>query len=202
MIMTKAYITELPEEGSNIFKVSVPMMMDNTESDAIFDAVLFNSPGIYNGFNVGDCVVVDFEDDKYDLAFILGKLFVDIPESTTAYGLFNQLNVTGSVVLPEDTRIGKYTPQDIFNLYQGVNNGTGGGGGSLNPDDLKQYVQWTPTERKDPSTGEDIEIFADHIRIMTGEEYDNYKQNPEEFDEEEFNQTLYFLSSLPSSDEV
>jgi len=195
MIMTKAYVTELPAEGDNIFKVSVPLMMDNTESDAIFDAILAHSPGIYKGINVGDCVVIDFEDDKYDTAIILGKLFTEIKDDEMAYGTFNQLNVTGSAVLPEDTKIGKYTPQDFFNLYQGVDMKEGGSG-SLNPDDLKQYVQWTNTERT--VSGEQVDVYADHIRVMTGEEYDTLNSSEsEDFDKDEFDHTLYFLSSLP-----
>ena len=199
MIMTKAYVTELPADGSNIFKVSVPLMMDNTESDAIFDAILAHTPGIYKGIDVGDCVIVDFEDDKYDMAIILGKLFTEVKDDEMVYGTFNQLNVTGSAVLPEDTKIGKYTPQDFFNLYQGVDMKEGGGTGSLNPDDLKQYVQWTNTEREDETTQENVDIYADHIRVMTGEEYDAYRES-EDFDEEEFNHTLYFLSSLSELD--
>lgn len=195
--MTKAYVTELPAEGDNIFKVSVPLMMDNTESDAIFDAILAHSPGIYKGIDVGDCVIVDFEDDKYDTAIILGKLFTEIKDDEMVYGTFNQLNVTGSAVLPEDTKIGKYTPQDFFNLYQGVDMKDGGGTGSLNPDDLKQYVQWTNTERT--ISGEQTDIYADHIRVMTGEEYDAYKES-EDFNQDEFDHTLYFLSSLSSLD--
>ena len=195
MIVTKAYVTEIPEQDSNIFKVRVPLMEDNTETEAEFDAILSTSAGTYKDINVDDCVIVTFEDDKYDLAIILGKLFTEIPESTMAYGLFNQLKVTGSVELPKDTKIGDFTPQDIYNLYQGVNFGGNGGGGSVDPDELKQYVQWTNTERSG------VDIFANHIRVMTGEEYDAYKES-EDFDEDLFNETLYFLSSLPESDEL
>lgn len=195
MIITKAYIKSIPEEGDNIFTVNVPLMADNVNDEAVFDALLCVSPGSYNDYKEGDCVFVGFEDDKYNIAIIFGKLFVNVPEDNDAYGLFNQLNVTGSVVLPEDTKIGNYTPQDIFNLYQGVENGTGG---SINPDDLKQYVQWTNTERIDPTTQETLDVYADHIRTMTGDEYDNLIEDPD-LDEDEFTHTLYFLSSLPSS---
>lgn len=193
MITTKAYIYEMPEKDSNIFKVNIPLMADNVNDEAIFDALLAVQSGTYNDYKVGDCVFVDFEDDKYNTAIILGKLYTDVPEENDAYGLFNQLNVTGSAVLPEDTKIGKYSTQDIFNLYQGVENGTGG---SINPDDLKSYVQWTMTEIE--TQGETEEIYADHIRIMTGEEYDDYLES-EDFDEELFNHTLYFLSSIPEN---
>ena len=195
MITTKAYITKMPDEGDNIFQVNVPLMADNVNDEAIFDALLSEPSGVYNDLKVGDCVFVTFEDDKYNTAIILGKLYTEVPEENNAYGLFDQLNVTGSVVLPDDTRIGKYTPQDIFNLYQGLNNGTGGG--TIDPSTLKKYVQWTMTERPE-APEEEQEVYADHIRIMTGEEYDELSSGEsEDFDEDEFNHTLYFLSSLP-----
>lgn len=197
MIVTKAYVTKVPDTDSNMFRVRVPLMEDNTETESEFEAILSIPSGVYKGIEVGDCVIVTFEDDKYDMAIILGKLFTDVPESTQAYGLFNQLEVTGSVVLPEDTKIGNYTPQDIFNLYQGVDLKEGGGSGSINPDDLKEYVQWTSTERE--VDGENVDIYSDHIRIMTGEEYDSLITS-QDLDKEEFDHTLYFLSSLPTSD--
>ena len=196
MITTKAYVTKVPEDDSNIFTVRVPLMEDNTETEAEFEAILSHSPGIYKGIEVGDCVIITYEDDKYDTAIILGKLFTEVSENDQAFGLFNQLEVTGSVILPQDTKIGNYTPQDIFNLYQGVDMKEGGGGGSINPDDLRQYVQWTTTERETSKGVE--EVYADHIQVMTGEEYDTLNSSEsEDFDEDEFNHTLYFLSSLP-----
>lgn len=195
MLVTKAYITELPEEDSNIYHVRIPVMEDNTESEAVFEAILSHSPGIYKGIEVDDCVIVTFEDDKYDMAIILGKLYTEIPDNEMAFGQFNQLEVTGSAVLPEDTKIGRYTPQDIFNLYQGVEMKEGGSG-SINPDDLKQYVQWIPTEREVTGSDETVEVYADHIQVMTGEEYDALSDS-EDFDEDQFEHTLYFLSSLP-----
>ena len=61
MICTKAYVKELPEEGSNIFKVEVPLMEDNTGTEAIFDALLCTTPGHYKGLEVGDAVSVTFK---------------------------------------------------------------------------------------------------------------------------------------------
>ena len=195
-MITKAYIVELPEQDSNIFKVSIPFMEDNTSSDAIFDALLCNSPIEFNGLKVGDCVFVGFEDDKLNTAIILGKLYTDVPNYSSVYGLMNELNVTQKATLPLDTKIGNFTAQDLFNLYQGVANGTGG---TINPDDLKEFVRWIVTDRIVEE--EEVEIFADKIRVMTGEEWDDYKES-EDFDEDEFNETLYFLSSLPKSDET
>ena len=197
MITTKAYITELPSESSNVFKVNIPLMSDHVNDEAIFDALLCAPPESYNAYNVGDCVFVGFEDDKYNMAIIFGKLYKDKPEKSTAYNLLNDLKVTDTAELPENTTFGKFSVKDIFNLYQGAEGG-GGKGGVIDPAVLKKYVQWTVTEREDPETHEMTEVYADHIRVMTGEEYDELNSGEsEDFDEDEFNHTLYFLSSLP-----
>ena len=94
MLTTKAYITAKPEEGDNIFKVNIPLMADNVSEEALFDALLCSN-GNYNDYNVGDCVFVSFEDDKYNTAIILGKLFTDVPKNNTAYGLFNGTRAYG-----------------------------------------------------------------------------------------------------------
>ena len=70
LITTKAYITAVPEQGSNTFKVNVPLMSDNVSDEAIFDALLCSTSGSYNDYKVGDCVFVDFEDDKYNTAWV------------------------------------------------------------------------------------------------------------------------------------
>lgn len=197
MIVTKAYITELPEKGDNLFKVNVPLMSDNTGNEAIFTATLSGTPGNYHGLSVGDCVFVTYEDDKYNDAIILGKLFVDEDEDLSNYGVYNSLKVTGSAILPTDTRIGNFSTQDLINLYNGVGNGTGGGSGSINPEDLEGYVQWTETE-SDSSESLGESIYADHIQIMSGAQYDALIESSE-YEEH----TLYFLTSpRPSEDEV
>ncbi len=168
MITTKAYVTELPTEDSNMYKVNVPLMTDNVNDEAIFDAILSNSPGIYKGYKVGDCVIVTFEDDKYNIAIIQGKLFTDVPEeSDPVYAQFDQLNVTGSVVLPENTKIGQYSPQDIYNLYQGLENFDHG----IDPDELKPFVKWNHTPKYDESETDDdpaqkdYQISAEGVRL-------------------------------------
>ena len=199
MICTKAYIKALPEEGSNIYKVEVPLMQDNTGTEAIFDALLCTTPGSYKGLNVGDCVFVDFEDDQYNTAIILGELFTDIPTKSTTYSIINDLKVTDAASLPPNTRFGDYTAQDIMNLYN-----RSGGSGSINPDDLKQYVQWIETETVDSEGNVGEPIYADKIRVMTGAQYDKLiEELGSEGIEEDINfiNTLHFLLSLPGTSE-
>lgn len=197
MITTKAFITKIPEEGSNMFQVRVPLMEDNTQSEALFDALLCNSSNSeFNNYHVGDCVFVDFEDDKYNTAIILGKLYTEQKEESTSYNVINNLKVTGAATLPEDTIFGnKYSVRDFFSLYQG---GTGGGGtGTINPEDLKQYVQWKAFEHTDPDTQETEEWFGNRLMVMSGEEFDKYsdpEQNPD-WDDNVDGNTFFFLSS-------
>ena len=139
MITTKAYITQTPAEGDNKFKVNIPLMSDNVSDEAIFDALLCSTSGNYNDYKVGDCVFVDFEDDKYNTAIIMGKLYTEVPEENEAYGLFNELKVTGNATLPANTMIGPYSAQDIFNLYQAVNNAKEGNW--VDEDSLFEYLK-------------------------------------------------------------
>ena len=197
MIVTKAYIKSIPEKGENIYTVNVPLMVDNANEEAIFDAILAESTGVYNDYKVDDCVIVTFEDDKYNIAIILGKLYTDVPEENNAYGIFDQLKVTGNAVLPNDTKIGDYSALDFVNLYNGVANNAGG---SLNPDDLAEYlepyVQWLTTKRTVDGALKDI--YANYIKTMTGQEYKNFITNhPADYDQTKHEHTLYFLSSLP-----
>lgn len=138
MILTKAYITEIPEDGDNHFRVRIPMYEDNTSGEAEFDALLCADPMSYKGYAVGDCVYVHFENDKQNVAVIIGKLFTTIPEKNTSYVLANELKVTDHAFLPPNTRFGDYTADDFTNLYNMASSGLGGG---VDESLLKQYVK-------------------------------------------------------------
>ncbi len=125
-MILKAFIKELPEQGKNIYKVRIPFMEDNTNHEMVFSALLCNQPGEYNGYKVGDCVYVIFENDKMDVPVIMGKLYTGADEKIENYHVVNNLNVTGTVTLPSNVKIGGYTTNDLFELTQGSNNSSGG----------------------------------------------------------------------------
>lgn len=136
MILTKAYITELPAEDSNIFKVRVPMMEDNTEGEAIFDATCVQIAGIYNTYNIGDCVYVSFEGDEITNAVILGKLMSadETPNGNGQYNTTEDLVVADRAELPENTTIGGVSVTEILqkvnafgNLSTSIENRSGQG---------------------------------------------------------------------------
>ena len=121
-MILKAFITQLPDYGDNKFKVRVPFLEDNTTNEMVFDALLCNQPGEYNGYQIGDCVFVSFENEKLNTAIILGKLYIEDDMNVPNYHVVNELNVTTKVTLPEDTKIGGYSADDIFQIYQSINN--------------------------------------------------------------------------------
>lgn len=121
-MILKAFITKLPDSGDNRFKVRVPFLEDNTTNEMVFDALLCNQPGEYNGYKIGDCVFVSFENEKLNTAIILGKLYIEDDMNVSNYHVVNELNVTTKVTLPEDTKIGGYSADDIFQIYQSINN--------------------------------------------------------------------------------
>ena len=187
MIMTRGIIVELPTPPDNHFKVEIPLMSDNTTNEAIFNATLCESPGSYNGFEVGDVVVVHFLDHEMNDAIIMGKLYTSIPEEDKAFILANRLKITNTVELPKDTRIGDSNLGDIAQAVLNVSNVIGNG--SLDPNTLRDFVKYVPIER----SGED-DYYADKIRTMSGEEYDALLAS-QDVDMDEVNNTLYFLTT-------
>ena len=117
-MILKAYITEIPKIGDNIYKVRIPFMEDNTTNEMVFDALLCRQPGTYYGYKVGDCVFVSFENDKLDVPIIFGKLFVDIDEDEPTFQIVNDLRVKDKIDMPDNTTLGGYSSTDIFMLTQ------------------------------------------------------------------------------------
>lgn len=139
-MILKAFIKELPKKDSNVYRVRVPFLEDNTNHEMVFDALLCNQPGEYYGYKVGDCVFVIFENDKMNTPVIMGKLYTYPQEDSTSYHVVNELNITGKVTLPNDTVIGGYSAQDFFKLSQGA--GASGGGAALS---YELFATWEDT---------------------------------------------------------
>lgn len=113
-MFTKALVVETPENEDNHYKVRIPIFEDTTGDEVIFDALACHAPGVFNGYNVGDCVYVAFEDAKLNIPVIIGRLYVE-EQDDYSKGLFNNLSVTGRVQLPMDTTFGD--GMSISNLY-------------------------------------------------------------------------------------
>ena len=105
MMFTKALIAAIPEPGDNHYKVRIPLFEDTTGNEVLFDALCCHAPGVFNGYKVGDCVYIAFEDAKLNIPVILGRLFVE-EKDNYAKGYFNNLEVSNKVHLPMATSFG------------------------------------------------------------------------------------------------
>ena len=121
-MLTKGYIVEIPL-NDNKYKVRVPFYENAVENseEVILTATLSQSPGIVKGYSIGDCVYLSFEDNDISRPVIIGKLLNDtgnIAENIKA----TNLEVSGKVVLPQNTSIGGVTPENIRSLIGNTNN--------------------------------------------------------------------------------
>ena len=92
-MIIKAIITKLPDYEDNHYMVRIPFFEDNTKTEAEFSALLSYTPGIYGNYNIGDVVFISFENEKFNVPIILGKLYVasDLEKDGVGYGNFNIL---------------------------------------------------------------------------------------------------------------
>lgn len=92
-MILKAIIKKLPDYEDNHYIVRIPFFEDNTKTEAEFSALLSYTPGIYGNYNVGDVVFVSFENEKFNIPIILGKMYVpsDLTKDGIGYGNFNIL---------------------------------------------------------------------------------------------------------------
>lgn len=120
-MFTKALIVKTPEEGDNHYKVRIPLFEDTTGNEVIYDALSCHPPGVFNGYNEGDCVYVSFEDAKLNIPVIMGRLYTE-EQDDYAKGLFNNLNVTNSANLPMSTTFGgKMSINNLYDALQFIN---------------------------------------------------------------------------------
>ena len=124
-MVTKAIIKKLPDVNDNHYKVRIPYMEDNTGQEVILPALLCNQPGMYGGYQLGDCVFVTFESDKHmddealgDTPVIVGKLYVNNTDPVPAGLKVESLLVASKVNLPSSSKIGSYSIKDIFTTAQ------------------------------------------------------------------------------------
>ena len=112
-MVTKGYITKLPETGNNIFIVRIPLFetagigyVEEGVSSSNFEATLCYQPGNLHGYAVGDCVVVSFESDNVSHPIILGKLYLGTEdEKSLNLSCPNKLVVGGTSLLSKETYI-------------------------------------------------------------------------------------------------
>lgn len=117
-MITKAIIKALPEIGSNIFKVRIPYLEDNTHTEVVLNATYCCVPGIYDGFSVGDVVFVGYEDDQLEKPVILGKLYIRSTDKVATKIITGNMTITEDVNLPDNAKIGGFGVNDFISFAQ------------------------------------------------------------------------------------
>lgn len=131
-MVTKAYIQSIDFAG-NTCVVRIPLFEHaGLDERVLADATIAIPPGVYNGYQVGDAVVIGFEHDQYAEPIILGKLYLGVAEEAETKGsalVCSDLIVSNSLSIPGTTKINyskdvlgvKDTTSDINSLTDIVN---------------------------------------------------------------------------------
>ena len=96
--------------NNNSCTVRLPLFETATNSgEVVLPAIFMNQPGMFNGYNEGDIVFVDFENNNLDTPVIIGKLYLGSEKeaSNSQKGGLKvaSLTVDSNATLPLDTKL-------------------------------------------------------------------------------------------------
>lgn len=123
-MITKAYIIRKSENNVNKFYIRIPIFetpglnINQKLNNNIIEATLCYTPGSLDSYKEGDCVFITFENNQLSRPIILGKLYIGEEEIATTYDFLNKLKVITEADLPDNTKIGDITYNDLFQLIQ------------------------------------------------------------------------------------
>ncbi len=116
-MVTKGIITSIDFNG-NTCKVRVPFFETAGNDPIIGNAIISNTPGMYNGYKVDDVVLVAFEDGQMDNPVVIGKLYLGAEkEKADPRGSLNTESLTASKTasVPSDTKLTANTDKNLPN---------------------------------------------------------------------------------------
>jgi hypothetical protein len=80
-----------------------------SQGEVVVKAIMSIQPGLYNGYNEGDVVFVDFENNRLNQPIVVGKLYLGSAKETTAKASgslsISNLKVSSNATLPIDTKL-------------------------------------------------------------------------------------------------
>ena len=80
-----------------------------SQGEVVVTAIMSIQPGLYNGYNEGDVVFVDFENNRLNQPVVVGKLYLGSAKETTAKASgslsVSNLKVSSNATLPIDTKL-------------------------------------------------------------------------------------------------
>ena len=113
-MITKGIILE-KSLVSNTFKVRIPYCEQaGFLNKEFYEAIVSHEPALIDSYNVGDVVLLGFEDHNGDKPIILGKLLLKDNDSRGSANL-STLNVSTNATLPESTTIGGIDIYELLN---------------------------------------------------------------------------------------
>jgi uncharacterized protein involved in type VI secretion and phage assembly len=116
-MVTKGIITSIDFNG-NTCKVRVPFFETAGNDPIISNAIISNTPGMYNGYKVDDVVLVAFEDGQMDNPVVIGKLYLGAEkEKADPRGSLNTESLTAAktATVPADTKLTTNTDKNLPN---------------------------------------------------------------------------------------
>lgn len=116
-MVTKGIITSIDLTG-NTCTVRMPLFETAGNDPILGTAIISNTPGSYNGYKIGDAVLVAFEDGQMSKPVVIGKLYLGVEaEESDPRGVINVENstVTKSAAIPADTTLGADVDADVAN---------------------------------------------------------------------------------------
>ena len=117
---TKGIVTEIINKYQ--VRVRIPIYNKSEESptatpnEELSIGPVCTLPGVAPNFNIGDVVIVAFEQDIYTDPVILGKLYLNDIHNTYSDVHTGELKVTSKATLPTNTRIGNVSGENISAL--------------------------------------------------------------------------------------
>lgn len=138
-MITKGIIEKITKSANDgiIFDVRIPLLETANETgEFLLKAHLCYQPGNLEGYSINDVVYIGFENDSLNKPVILGKLykgsekqlFQETDGSLTEEQLYKKnssnfsycssLEVVNSAILPNNTKIGDLTYDNIYGIYK------------------------------------------------------------------------------------
>ena len=95
-MLTKGIIKERILD-SNLYRVRIPYFEQaGFKNVEYYDAIVAHEPALIDSYNVGDVVIIGFEDHEADKPVIIGKLLLNKEESR-GYANVESLNVINKI---------------------------------------------------------------------------------------------------------
>jgi hypothetical protein len=116
-MVTKGIIKSIDLTG-NTCKVHMPFFETAGNDPIIATAIISNTPGSYNGYKVGDVVLVAFEDNNLDTPVVMGKLYLGVEkEKADPRGVLNveESSTSKKAALPADSVLTSKVDSNVTN---------------------------------------------------------------------------------------